>query len=135
MQWNLRPLPALGQDIKEWSLRFDQEQAAREALEVDLEEAHKIIDSLEKMVRETEAGSREKAARSSSKEQDNDRIQELEKRLRALEDQLEGETLVKKTLARELALAEKKMAEQALLLAEVSTTEPARESHSDSCTG
>lgn len=103
--------------LKDWSLRFDQAQSAREALEGELEEAHKIIDSLEKMVRETEDGSRQKASRGASKEQD-DRVQEMETRLRTLEDQLQGEVLVKKTLAKELAAAEKKMAEQAVSLAE-----------------
>ncbi len=108
------------ESLKEWSLRCDQEQSARQALEGELEEAHKIIDSLEKMVRETEDGSRQKASRVASKVQD-DRVDELEKRLRTLHDQLQGETLVKKTLAEELAAAEKKMAEQALSLAEQST--------------
>jgi len=100
---------------------FDQEKAAREALDNELQESHKIIDSLEKMVRETEASGLEVNSRKASAAQDDDRVQELEERLRSLEDQLQGETLVKKTLANELASVEKKLAKQEDLLAEAST--------------
>jgi hypothetical protein len=91
------------------------------ALDNELLESHEIIDSLEKMVRETEASGLEMSSRKASTEQDNDRVQELEERLRSLEDQLQGETLVSKTLAKELASVEKKLAEQEDLLAVAST--------------
>ena len=112
---------ALDQEVQALTLRFDKEKAAREAMGDELQEAHKIIDSLEKMVRETEASGLEVSSREASTEQDDDRVQELEERLRSLEDQLEGETLVKKTLAKELASLEKKLAEQEVSLAEAST--------------
>ena len=82
-----------------------------------------IIDSLEKMVRETEASSSEKSKQEASTAQDEARVQKLEERLQSLEDQLEGEILVKKTLAKELAAVEKKLAEQQDMLDEASTVE------------
>ena len=112
---------ALDQEMKALTLRFDQEKAAKEALDNELHESHKIIDSLEKMVRETEASGLEVNSRKASTAQDDDRVQELEARLRSVEDQLERETLVKKTLAKELASVEKKLAEQEDLLAKAST--------------
>jgi chromosome segregation ATPase len=112
---------ALDQEMKALALRFDQEKAARVALDNELLESHEIIDSLEKMVRETEASGLEMSSRKASTEQDNDRVHELEERLRSLEDQLQGETLVNKTLAKELASVEKKLAEQEDLLAVAST--------------
>ena len=112
---------ALDQEMKALTLRFDQEKAAREVLDNELQESHKIIDSLEKMVRETEASGLEVNSRKASAAQDDDRVQELEERLRSLENQLQGETLVKKTLANELASVEKKLAKQEDLLAEAST--------------
>lgn len=117
---------ALDQEVKALTLRVDQEKAAREALDNELQEAHKIIDSLEKMVRETEASGLEVSSREASARQDDDRVQELEERLRSLEDQLQGETLAKKTLAKELATVEKKLAEQEASLAEASTVEKGR---------
>ncbi|HKJ29095.1 MAG TPA: hypothetical protein VKA22_02700, partial [Desulfuromonadales bacterium] len=117
---------ALDQEVKALTLRVDQEKAAREALDNELQEAHKIIDSLEKMVRETEASGLEVSIREAATGQDDDRVQELEERLRSLEDQLQGETLAKKTLAKELATVEKKLAEQEASLAEASTVEKGR---------
>ena len=112
---------ALDQEMKALTLRFDQEKSAREALENELQEAHEIIALLEKMVRETEASGLEVSSREASTEQGDARVQKLEEQLQSLEDQLEGETLVKKTLAKELAAVEKKFAEQADALAEAST--------------
>jgi chromosome segregation ATPase len=112
---------AFEEKMKALTLHLDQEKAAREALDIELQAAHKIIDSLEKMVRETEASSSEKSKKKTSTAQDDDKIKELEERLRSLQDQLEGETLVKKTLAKELASVEKKLAAQESPLAEPST--------------
>ncbi len=113
---------ALDQEMKTLTLRFDQEKAARESLYNELLESHKIIDSLEKMVRETENSGLEVSSwKASTAQQDDDRVLELEERLRSLEVQLEGETLVKKTLAKELASVEKKLAEQEVSLAEALT--------------
>jgi hypothetical protein len=66
------------------------------------------------------------SSREASTEQGDARVQELEEQLQSLEDQLEGETLVKKTLAKELAAVEKKLAEQADALAKASTVEKGR---------
>ncbi|TNF47400.1 MAG: hypothetical protein EP304_07835 [Deltaproteobacteria bacterium] len=112
---------ALDQEMKALTLRFDQEKTARQALGNELQEAHKIIDSLEKMVREAEARGLALSSGGASALQGVDRVQELEERLRSLEDQLKGETLIKKTLAKELASVEKKLAEQEATLAEAST--------------
>jgi hypothetical protein len=73
------------------------------------------------MVRATEGSASEKSSRKALTEQGEARAQELEERLRSLEDQLEGETLVKKALAKELAAAGKKLAEQEASLAKAST--------------
>ena len=112
---------ALDQKLKSLTLRFEQEHSAKEALENELEEAHKIIASLECMVRETEEGRKQEYSRKVAAEKDDERIQALEKRLRTLEDQLEGETFAKQALAEEFAAAEKKLAEQDILLAEATT--------------
>jgi chromosome segregation ATPase len=112
---------ALDQEMKALTLRFDQEKAAREALDNDLQKAHKIIDSLEKMVSETKASGLEVNSRDASTEEDDGRVQELEEQLRSLEVQLEREALVKKTLDKELASVEKKLAEQEDSLNETST--------------
>jgi hypothetical protein len=112
---------ALEQEMKALTLRIDQEMVARETLDNELQEAYKIIDSLEKMIRATEATDSETNKGKVSSEEADDRIQNLEEQLRSLQEQLEGEALVKKTLAKELAALEKQFAEQAVLLTEAPT--------------
>lgn len=68
--------------------KLSVEQAGREDLEAELEQAHKMIDSLEKMVRESSAGQPGDAAEESAKDK---QIVKLEAKLELLAEQLEKE--------------------------------------------
>jgi chromosome segregation ATPase len=102
----------LEKELRELGRSLDQEREARETLEKELQDAHKLIDSLEKMVRATETSTAGKQAQQSSAPGGPVKALEVEKRLQCLEDQLEKEHLVQKRLAKELAAAEKKLTEQ-----------------------
>jgi hypothetical protein len=105
-------IATLERELRELGQSLNQERDAREALERELQDAHKLIDSLEKMVRATETSTSGKQTQQSSAPSGPAKAQEVEKRLQRLEDQLEKEHLVQKRLAKELAAAEKKLTEQ-----------------------
>ena len=113
-----RELTSLQVELQELSQRFKSEQKSRKGLESEVDEAHKLIDSLEKMIRETERAATGQRFHDVSNETENQKLQELEKKLRAVENQLEHERVEQKKLVKAVVVAENKLAEQEELLAQ-----------------
>lgn len=113
-----RQLDSLQTELQELKQRFNEEQKCRAGLESDVDDAHKLIDSLEKMVRETEDAATAHRSDQTSKESENQLLQELEKKLLAVENQLEHERGEQKKLIKAVVVAENKLAEQEERLAQ-----------------
>lgn len=92
------------------------EQQSRETLEFEAGETHKLIDSLEKMIRETEETATERRSRELPKEGESQKLCELGEQLKAVENQLEQELAEQQRLVKAVAVAEKKILEQEDLL-------------------
>lgn len=107
-----REVEALKVELHEHKQRLSEERKTREELESEIDEAHKIIESLERMVRATEETSINQRAREAQGTIESHKIQELESKLKAVESQLEQERIEQKRLVREVAVAEKKITEQ-----------------------
>jgi hypothetical protein len=90
---------------------LELEQEARQELEKELHDAHKMINSFEKMIQET-GDSEGESAHVNSTMDESGRVKELEDRLQCLEAQLEAERIEQKRLAKELFDLEKKSVEQ-----------------------
>ena len=99
-------------ELQKQTQRLKDEQALRKELEVEAHEALKLIDSFEKMIRETEKSDEEKLYRETSKESEAQKVQELEATLKSVENQLEQERVEQKKLAEAVAAAEKKLVDQ-----------------------
>ena len=113
-----RQLDSLQTELQELKQRFNEEQQCRAELESDVNDAHKLIDSLEKMVREIEDAFTGNRSGETSKESDHQSLQELEKKLLAVENQLEHERGEQKKLIKAVVVAENKLAEQEELFAQ-----------------
>lgn len=103
-------------ELQEQKLKYQKEQQSREVLETELDEAHTLIDSLEKMIRKTESVADEKLPQETAGESDRQKIQALEEKLKSIKNQLEQELIEQKKLAKAVAVAEKKLAEQEVKL-------------------
>ena len=100
---------SLKDELDDLKHRLREEQAGKENIERELAEAHKIIDSLEQMVRETEqAASMEKAERP----EDSPEFLALSAEITLLKEQIAQETAKREELAEEIAAAEKKLADR-----------------------
>lgn len=104
-----REIDSLKSELREQNQRFNEERKCREELESEIDEAHKLIDSMEKMIREKDAA---------SNSNENQKVQELLKQVEKVEAQLEQERAEQKKLARAVVVAEKKISEQEELLAQ-----------------
>lgn len=102
----------LKNELKEQSQRFQTEQRSRKELEDEVGEAHKIIDSLEKMIVENENATKERLAYDMSGTGENKAVQELLTQLKTVEGQLEQERIERKRLAEAVVVSEKTIAEQ-----------------------
>jgi hypothetical protein len=111
-----RELASVRVELQEMTLRLKAEQQSREDLESEVDETHKLIDSLEKMLRETEGTGTEDHSAEVLSQSDGQKVQVLEERLKAVEGLLDQELVEKKRLTRAVAVAEKKIAAQEDLL-------------------
>ena len=91
----------------------------REELDTELHEAHKLIDSFEKMIRETEKADAERLSFEASEGNESQKVQKLEETLRSVENQLEAAYVEQKKLAKAVTVAEKKLAKQEEKLVQV----------------
>ncbi|GEM_PF-1513752 len=94
------------------------EQQSREELETELHETHKLIDSLEKMIRETEQVPAEKPSSENSAVSESRKMQELMEKLNFAENQLKHERVEHKKLVKTVTVAEKNLVEQEKNLAQ-----------------
>jgi len=108
---------ALRDELQALHQQFKSEQKCREGLESEVGEAHKLIGSLEKIIREAEDPVTDKRCHVPPQESENQKVQELEKKLRVVENQLEHERLEQRKLIKAVVVAENKLAEQEELLA------------------
>ena len=100
---------SLKDELDDLKHRLREEQAGKENIERELAEAHKIIDSLEQMVRETEqAASIEKAERP----EDSPEYLALSAEVTLLKEQIAQEIAKREGLAEEIVAAEKKLADR-----------------------
>ncbi len=113
-----RKLTSLQVELQELNQRFKAEQKSREGLESEVDEAHQVIDSLEKMIREVEGAAMRQRPHVTSQENERKKIQELEKKLSTVENQLEYERVEQKKLVKAVVVAENKLAEQEEMLEE-----------------
>lgn len=100
---------SLRDELDDLKRRLREEQAGKEGLELELEEAHKIIDSLEQMVSETEKASSRDVT---EKQEDNRKLLELTAEVTLLKEQIAQERARQEELAEEVAAAEQKLAER-----------------------
>ncbi len=105
-------IESLRAELQEQKQRVNEERKSREDLESAIDEAHKIIDSLGKMVRESERSAKEQLSLAASENDENQKICELELKLKMAESQLEQERVEQQRLVRAVAVAENKIAEQ-----------------------
>lgn len=102
-------LDALRSEVHELKRALRKEQTEREELEGALDQAHRMIDSLEQMVKETEKSPSQAASRSEDKE----KTLKLEAKIELLTEQLDQERSRQQELAEALAAAEKSQARAA----------------------
>ena len=102
-------LDSLRAELNELQVALREEQAERAGLEDELDQAHKMVDSLDKVVRESEK-SAGKAAGSAA---DREKILKLEANVALLKEQLAQERGRLQELIEALALAERNVASQA----------------------
>lgn len=107
-----REVTSLKSELQEQEQRLKGEQQSQEELETELHETHKLIDSLEKMIRETETFQAEKPSPATLAESESRKMQELTEKLNSAEKQLELERVEHKKLAKAVTLAEKKFVDQ-----------------------
>jgi len=93
-------------------------------LEKELDAAHKMIDSLDQMIREKEGSASGWGADQEAEEDHSEEVKELEEKLRHLEIQFEQEKLEQNRLAKEFAATERKLAEQEELLRQAREEKP-----------
>ncbi len=98
---------ALERELQERLQCLELEQEARQELENELHDAHKMISSFEKMIQETEKVSEGSRSQSNPEASDSGKVKELEVRLQCLEAQLEAERIEQKRLVKELTAVEK----------------------------
>jgi len=96
---------SLHDELDDLQRRLREAQAGKEGVEGELEEAHKIIDSLEQMVRETEQAS---SMEVTEKPEGSREILELTAELAQLKEQIAQERAKREELAEEIVAAEKK---------------------------
>ena len=121
-----REVESLRLELQEQQQQLAEEQQSREALETELDEAHQIIDSLGKMVRESEVAVAQQHVGEAPVEREDPKVHELESKLRALESQLEQEHVAQQRLAKAVAAAQVQIAEQDELLARGQAEQGAR---------
>ena len=98
-------------ELLELRARLEEEQGLREDLEKDLEDAHKIVDSLEQMIREREEGAGGWQTGKEELGEKEKKLKELTEQANQMKAQLEQEEIAQKRLAKELASAENKITE------------------------
>ncbi len=96
-------------ELENLERRLREEQAGKEDLERDLEQAHKVIDSLEQMVKETENAPERHAT---EKPEEDRKLLELTEEVALIKEQLAQERARQEELAEEVATAEKKLADR-----------------------
>ena len=127
-----RQLESLQVELRKLKQRFNEEMQCREGLESEVDDAHKLIDSLEKMVRETETAATGQRSDETSSESDSQVVQMLEKKLLAVENQLEHELVEQKKLIKAVVVAENKLAEQEEIFAQGQLLQGERQSPENS---
>ncbi len=108
----VQEIKSLKIELQKQTQQLKDEQTLRKELESEADEAHTLIDSFEKMIRETEKSDAERLCRETSKESESQKVQELEATLKSVENQLEQERVEHKKLAKAVAVAEKKLVDQ-----------------------
>jgi chromosome segregation ATPase len=95
--------------VAELKDQLANEQSKRQDLEVELDDAHKMVDSLEQMIREREEGAGGWQTSNADKSEKDGSLEELSAQVQQMEAQLEQEQLEQKKLAEELSAAEHKV--------------------------
>lgn len=130
----------LSAEVEGLKSQLAEEQSLRQDLEEELDDAHKMVDSLEQMIREREEGAGGWQTGKAVKSETDGRLKELSAQTQQMEAQLEQELLEQKRLAKELSAAEHKIEELKAEICQlteeleskpakdvlVSTTEPAK---------
>ena len=100
---------SMKEEVENLDRRLREEQAGKEGLERDLEQAHKIIDSLEQMVRETESASDRDVT---EQVEESRKLLELTEEVALIKEQIAQERVRQGGAAEEVAVAEKKLADR-----------------------